>query len=93
MVVGTTFFLINIHDPVQVWEVPVQIYSLGIAATYKPVLQLTWLKKATQKPSLCITAVSTYVRSRSVLSKISVLRVSGTMSSHTAVLAVSSMYA
>lgn len=47
MVVGTTFFLINIHDPIQVWEVPVQIYSLGIAATYKPVLQLTWLRKTT----------------------------------------------
>lgn len=69
MVVGTTFFLINIHDPVQVWEVPVQIYSLGIAATYKPVLQFTRLRKATQKPSLCITAVSTHVRSPSVLSK------------------------
>lgn len=44
VVVGTAFFLINIYDPIQVWEVPVQIYSLGIAAAHEPVLQLTGLR-------------------------------------------------
>lgn len=49
MVIGTTFFLININYPIQVGEVPVQIYSLGIASTHKPVLELTRLKKLEKK--------------------------------------------
>lgn len=69
MVIGATFFLVNIHDPIKVWKVPVQIYSLGIAAAYKPILQLTWLRKTTEKPSLLITAVNTYLWSPSLLSK------------------------
>lgn len=45
MIIWTTFFLIHVHYPIQVWKVPVQIYSLGIASTHKPVFEFTRLKK------------------------------------------------
>lgn len=49
MIIWTTFFLININYSVQVWKVPVQIYSLGIASTHEPVLQLTKLEKKSEE--------------------------------------------
>jgi hypothetical protein len=69
VIVRTAFFLINIHDPVQVWEVTVQIYSLGVAAAHKPVLQLAGLKETTEKPPLLISTVNTFLTSPSLPSK------------------------
>ena len=51
MIIRAALFLININYPVQVGKVPVQIYSLGIASTHKPVLELTGLKKNQREKS------------------------------------------
>lgn len=60
MVIGATFFLIDVHDPIQVWEVPVQIYSLGVASTHKPILELTRLKKKKITKMLSYSALCNY---------------------------------
>lgn len=73
MIIWTTFFLININYSVQVRKVPVQIYSLGIASTHEPVLQLTRLKKkkkSEENNQLFIIIVTIYLRSSLMVFKI-----------------------
>lgn len=59
MIIRAAFFLININYPVQVGKVPVQVYSLGVAATHKPVLELTGLKEVKEKNLQLLTTIVT----------------------------------
>lgn len=69
MMIWTTFLLIHINNPIQVGEVPVQVYALGVAPTHKPVLELTRLKHQRENQQLFITVVTLYLRSSCMIFK------------------------
>ena len=46
MVVGSALPLVHVDDAVQVGEVTVQVHALGVAAAYKPVPDLSGLRRS-----------------------------------------------
>ncbi|MGH0121132.1 UNVERIFIED_CONTAM: hypothetical protein FKN15_046377 [Acipenser sinensis] len=43
VIICSSILFIHIDDPIQIGEVPVEVYSLGIAAPNKPVLEVSRL--------------------------------------------------